>query len=495
MLVEGRHFLSTVAPQRLGHKALAVNLSDLAACGARPLAFTLALALPRADEAFLAPFARGLFALADAHGIELVGGDTTAGPLTIVHHRLRRGAGRAGAAAATAPRAGDGSGSAARWATRGWRWRSFAAALALPGDDFDGVRRAMELPQPRVALGQALRGVAHERDRPQRRPARRPRPCAARFARRRGGRGRCHPAQRDRWPRPATMLQRGCVLHGGDDYELLFSAPPERDDAVRAAAAAAGVRGDADRPHGGRTRAARARRARARAGRRGTRLRPLRRPGAAGRGLNRNPRMTARQLRLHAPPPGALAGAGFRQRPVAACAGHGRHAVGLGRLPGARPLARRPPAGRCCLLVGFGLGWWACTRTAQHLGVGRPGRHRLGRDHRLLARAVAVWTPAGWWAQAAAFGLFRFFDAVKPRRRWAGPTARFKLRPGQRSAGARVSASCSTTWWLPCAPCSCSRCGRRYGTEAVRGAGVRARRRAARTRLAHGRRRELHRRR
>jgi thiamine-monophosphate kinase len=80
MLVEGRHFLSTVAPERLGHKALAVNLSDLAACGAEPLAFTLALALPRADDAFLAPLARGMLALADAHGIELVGGDTTAGP-------------------------------------------------------------------------------------------------------------------------------------------------------------------------------------------------------------------------------------------------------------------------------------------------------------------------------------------------------------------------------------------------------------------------------
>jgi thiamine-monophosphate kinase len=78
MLVEGRHFLSTVAPERLGHKALAVNLSDLAACGAEPLACTLALALPRADETFLAGFARGLFALADEHGIELVGGDTTA---------------------------------------------------------------------------------------------------------------------------------------------------------------------------------------------------------------------------------------------------------------------------------------------------------------------------------------------------------------------------------------------------------------------------------
>ncbi|MEY8878060.1 MAG: AIR synthase related protein, partial [Leptothrix sp. (in: b-proteobacteria)] len=59
MLVEGRHFLATVAPEALGHKALAVNLSDLAACGARPLAFTLALALPRADAAWLSGFARG----------------------------------------------------------------------------------------------------------------------------------------------------------------------------------------------------------------------------------------------------------------------------------------------------------------------------------------------------------------------------------------------------------------------------------------------------
>src|SRR5215216_4541691 len=59
MLVEGRHFLSTVLPERLGHKALAVNLSDLAACGATPIAFTLALAMPRADESFLEGFSRG----------------------------------------------------------------------------------------------------------------------------------------------------------------------------------------------------------------------------------------------------------------------------------------------------------------------------------------------------------------------------------------------------------------------------------------------------
>src|SRR6218665_4140887 len=67
MLVEGRHFFADVDPAHLGHKALAVNLSDLAACGARPLGFTLALSLPKIDEPWLEGFARGLLALADAH--------------------------------------------------------------------------------------------------------------------------------------------------------------------------------------------------------------------------------------------------------------------------------------------------------------------------------------------------------------------------------------------------------------------------------------------
>ena len=83
MLVEGRHFFPDVDPRTLGHKALAVNLSDLAACGARPLAFTLALALPQADASWLQAFADGLFALADAHDCALIGGDTTRGPLNL----------------------------------------------------------------------------------------------------------------------------------------------------------------------------------------------------------------------------------------------------------------------------------------------------------------------------------------------------------------------------------------------------------------------------
>jgi len=83
LLVEGVHFFSDVNPQTLGHKALAVNLSDLAAMGARPVSYLLALALPRADIEWLEGFARGLHALADVYEIELVGGDTTRGPLTI----------------------------------------------------------------------------------------------------------------------------------------------------------------------------------------------------------------------------------------------------------------------------------------------------------------------------------------------------------------------------------------------------------------------------
>ncbi len=239
MLVEGRHFLSTVAPQHLAHKALAVNLSDLAACGARPLAFTLALAMPRADETFLAPFARGLFALADAQGIALVGGDTTAGPLTLcvtvfgevpAGQALRRDGAAAGDRLWVSGTLGD-----ARLALE-----VFRGSLCLPGDGFEQVRRAMELPQPRVALGQALRGLATS--------------AIDLSDGLLGDLGHVLRAssvgavvEADAIPCSATLaaagddLRRGCVLHGGDDYELLFSAPPERDAAVRAAAAAAGV--------------------------------------------------------------------------------------------------------------------------------------------------------------------------------------------------------------------------------------------------------------
>ena len=239
MLVEGRHFLSTVAPVRLGHKALAVNLSDLAACGAKPLAFTLALALPRVDEVFLDGFARGLFALADAHGCELVGGDTTQGPLNLcitVFGEVPPGAAllRSGA------RPGDdlyvsGSLGDARLALE-----VFRGSTALAGAAFEAVRLAMEQPQPRVALGLALRGVASSAidvsdgllgD-------------LAHVLRRSGvGADLCV----DAVPCSAVLraqpqaLQRLCTLAGGDDYELVFTAVPQHAAGVAAAARSAGV--------------------------------------------------------------------------------------------------------------------------------------------------------------------------------------------------------------------------------------------------------------
>ena len=239
MLVEGRHFLPTVQPARLGHKALAVNLSDLAACGAKPMAFTLALALPRADEVFLDGFARGLLALADAHGCELVGGDTTQGPLNIcitvfgevpTGQALLRSGAQPGDDLYVSGRLGD-----ARLALE-----VFRGALALDGAAFEAVRSAMEQPQPRIALGLALRGLA----------------TSAidvsdgllgdlGHVLRRSGVGA--ELQVDALPRSAVLralpvaLQRQCTLSGGDDYELVFTAPPQHAARVAAAGLTAQV--------------------------------------------------------------------------------------------------------------------------------------------------------------------------------------------------------------------------------------------------------------
>ncbi len=175
MLVQGRHFFPDTDPRLLGHKALAVNLSDLAACGAQPLAFTLALALPDAQATWLEPFAQGLLALADAHGCELVGGDTTRGPLNIcitVFGEVPVTDGRSQALLRSGARAGDdlyvsGTLGDARLALEaiGGQWR-------LPPELFARAGARLHRPDPRVALGLALRGLAACGDRHQRRPAR-----------------------------------------------------------------------------------------------------------------------------------------------------------------------------------------------------------------------------------------------------------------------------------------------------------------------------------
>jgi thiamine-monophosphate kinase len=239
MLVEGRHFLSTVDPSRLGHKALAVNLSDLAACGASPLAFSLALSLPGVDEHWLEGFSRGLFALADAHGCELVGGDTTQGPLTIcitVFGEVPAGAAllRSGA------RAGDdiyvsGTVGDARLALDVFRGR-----ISVPSEVFEAARARLEQPTPRVALGLALRGIAS---------------AAIDISDGLAGDLGHILKQSGVGARIDTVTATGLlaapslpgdtalelVLSGGDDYELLFTAPAAQADAVRAAAATAGT--------------------------------------------------------------------------------------------------------------------------------------------------------------------------------------------------------------------------------------------------------------
>jgi thiamine-monophosphate kinase len=163
MLVAGRHFFSDVDPRTLGHKALAVNLSDLAACGARPLAFTLALALPDANPAWLGPFAEGLFALADSHGCALVGGDTTRGPLNIcitVFGEVPVVDGRSQALLRSGAQAGDDVYVSGTLGDACLALQVLQGRLQLPESLLALARARLEQPSPRVALGIALRGLA-----------------------------------------------------------------------------------------------------------------------------------------------------------------------------------------------------------------------------------------------------------------------------------------------------------------------------------------------
>jgi thiamine-monophosphate kinase len=241
MLVEGRHFFPDADPRALGHKSLAVNLSDLAACGAQPLAFTLALALPAADDAWLAPFAAGLLALADEHGCELVGGDTTRGPLNIcitvfgevpAGHALLRSGARAGDDVFVSGTLGD-----ARLALEALR-----GGIALAPADLQAARARLERPAPRVALGLALRGVASSAIDISDGLAGDLGHILAQSGV--GARLEVHALLATMAaPVRAVPAERRleCVLGGGDDYELAFTAPAQRRDAVAQAARAAGV--------------------------------------------------------------------------------------------------------------------------------------------------------------------------------------------------------------------------------------------------------------
>ena len=248
MLVEGRHFFADVDPAALGHKALAVNLSDLAAMGAQPLAFTLALALPPAragDDAWMSALARGLFALADEHRCALVGGDTTAGPLNIsitvlgqvpAGQALRRDGARAGDDIWVSGTLGE-----ARLALL-----ALQGQLALPPDRLAALRQRLERPTPRVALGTALRGIAtsaidlsdglagdlrHILNASGVGAVLDANAVHAAGATAATATGLAHAPSAN----AGQDLQH--ALTGGDDYELLFTAAPAQREAVRAAGA------------------------------------------------------------------------------------------------------------------------------------------------------------------------------------------------------------------------------------------------------------------
>ena len=226
MLVEGRHFFPDVNPEALGHKALAVNLSDLAACGAVPRAFTLALSLLKVDEAWLEGFSRGLFALADLHNCTLIGGDTTKGPLNIcitvfgevpAGKALLRSGAKVGDDIYVSGTDVDHVGQA-RLALEIMRGNTKVDASTL-----DSVRHRLERPAPRVNLGAALRGIATS--------------CIDISDGLLGDLGHILKAS-NVGATVQTAWVKGSLefaLAGGDDYELLFTASPKQRDALQAA--------------------------------------------------------------------------------------------------------------------------------------------------------------------------------------------------------------------------------------------------------------------
>jgi len=240
MLLEGRHFSPQDSPAGLGHKSLAVNLSDLAAMGATPRWATLAIALPEENDAWLTAFARGFFRIADQHGIELVGGDTTRGTLAISitvmgevppGQALRRDGAKVGDDVWVCGVIGS---AALALAYRQGRlfMEQIDAARVLP---------ALYLPTPRIELGLVLRGLASS--------------AIDISDGLLGDLGhileRSHVGATLEFSALPTLpvtqaylheaVARDCVLAGGDDYELCFTAPASKRNAVLAAAASAGV--------------------------------------------------------------------------------------------------------------------------------------------------------------------------------------------------------------------------------------------------------------
>jgi thiamine-monophosphate kinase len=226
MLVEGRHFFAGANAEWLGHKALAVNLSDLAAMGAKPLGFTLALALPNANADWLAQFSQGLFRLAQLWQCPLIGGDTTQGPLTICITALghvptgaaiKRSGAKIGDDIWVSGTLGD-----ARLALGALR-----SEWLLDPSSLENVLPRMHQPEPRIALGLQLRGIASS--------------ALDVSDGLLGDLRHILTASQvnaevliDQLPTSPTLaaqterLRRQCAANGGDDYELCFTAPKHK---------------------------------------------------------------------------------------------------------------------------------------------------------------------------------------------------------------------------------------------------------------------------
>ncbi len=240
MLVEGRHFLAGSDPHWLGRKCLAVNLSDLAAMGAKPIAFTLAIAMPSVKHEWLSGFSEGLFEIAQEFNCRLIGGDTTAGPLTISitifgevpqSKALQRQNAQVGDDVWVSHQVGD-----ARLALGALRHE-----WSLTEAEMKTVSQRMHNPMPRVELGQALLGVAHS---------------AIDISD--GLLGDLSHILRksnvsadieiDQVPASEILksksieLRRLCSLMGGDDYELCFTAPSESAQQIEKISVQLGIR-------------------------------------------------------------------------------------------------------------------------------------------------------------------------------------------------------------------------------------------------------------
>ncbi len=238
MLVSGTHFLPDTDPCKLGWKALAVNLSDLAAMGATPRWALLAGSIPAVDEAWIAGFSEGLFACAAEYGVDVVGGDTTRGPLNVCVTALGE-CGTGLALRRDGAQAGDLVWVSGRPGLAALGLAQLQGRVELPDPWSRLCVTALDRPRPRIALGQALVGVA----------------SAAidvsdglladlgHIGERSGLAAAVHLVQLPHLPKGEAYdadlrrLALECQLAGGDDYELCFTTPPQQSNVVSAIAA------------------------------------------------------------------------------------------------------------------------------------------------------------------------------------------------------------------------------------------------------------------